>query len=112
MLDRFLAFCGRAYGHWCAIKARWIYAVVLLLLSVIFASSLALQADIPRKLQLHKPMLPIRSTRSLTKRDMLHNDACPQIEVNSQTHDVYADGELLTCEPATVVPLAQRYFLR
>jgi urease subunit alpha len=81
-------------------------------LSAIFASSLAFDADIPRKLQLQKPMLQIRSTRSLTKRDMLYNDACPKVEVNPQTHDVYADGELLTCGPATVVPLAQRYFLR
>ena len=81
-------------------------------LSAIFASSLAFDFDIPRKLGLQKPMLQIRSTRSLTKRDMLHNDACPKIEVNPHTHDVYADGELLTCEPAVVVPLAQRYFLR
>ncbi|MGE0822213.1 MAG: urease subunit alpha [Candidatus Binatia bacterium] len=81
-------------------------------LSVFFASRLALDADIPRKLGLTKPMLAIRNTRALTKRDMLHNDACPQITVNPHTHEVYADGELLTCEPATVVPLAQRYFLR
>jgi urease subunit alpha len=83
-----------------------------LALSAIFASSLAIQADVARKLQLRKPMLPIRSTRALTKRDMLHNDACPEITVNAQTHEVYADGELLVCEPATEVPLAQRYFLR
>ena len=81
-------------------------------LSAIFVSSLAIQADVARKLQLRKPMLPIRSTRALTKRDMLHNDACPEITVNAQTHEVYADGELLMCEPATEVPLAQRYFLR
>jgi len=57
-------------------------------------------------------MLPIRSTRALTKRDMLHNDACPEITVNAHTHEVYANGELLMCEPATEVSLGQRYFLR
>jgi len=81
-------------------------------LSAVFASSLALAADVPRKLGLVKPMLPIRSTRSLGKHDMLHNDACPAIAVDPQTHEVYADGELLTCEPAAVVPLARRYLLR
>ena len=50
--------------------------------------------------------------RKLTKRDMLHNDACPQIRVNPETFDVFVDGELATCEPATVLPLAQRYMLR
>lgn len=81
-------------------------------LSAIFASSLALEADIPRKLELHKPMLPIRNTRAVGKGNMLHNDACPDITVNPHTHEVYADGELLTCEPADEVPLARRYFLR
>ena len=54
----------------------------------------------------------VGSTRALSKRDMLHNDACPQITVNAQTHEVHADGELLMCEPATEVALGQRYFLR
>ena len=81
-------------------------------LSAIFASALALEADIPRKLELHKPMLPIRNTRTVGKGDMLHNAACPDISVNPHTHEVYADGELLTCEPAEEVPLARKYFLR
>jgi urease subunit alpha len=57
-------------------------------------------------------MLAIRSTRSLGKHDMLHNDACPEITVDPSTHEVYADGELLTCEPARSVPLSRRYLLR
>jgi len=81
-------------------------------LGVFFASALALQADVPRKLGLRRRMLPITSTRSLAKRDMLHNAACPEIRVDPSTHEVYADGELLACEPAASVPLSRRYLLR
>ncbi len=49
--------------------------------------------------------------RSITKKDMVHNGYLPNIEVDPQTYQVRADGELLTCEPATVLPMAQRYFL-
>ena len=49
--------------------------------------------------------------REIGKRDMIHNDATPQIEVDPETYEVRADGELLTCEPASVLPMAQRYFL-
>ena len=52
-----------------------------------------------------------RNTRSIGKKDMVHNDYQPKIEVDPETYEVRADGELLTCEPATVLPLAQRYFL-
>jgi urease subunit alpha len=53
----------------------------------------------------------VRGTRSVKKSDLIHNHALPQIEVDSQTYEVRADGQLLTCEPAGVLPLAQRYFL-
>jgi len=53
----------------------------------------------------------VAGTRQLTKQDMKLNDALPQIEVDPETYQVKADGELLTCEPATVLPMAQRYFL-
>ena len=56
--------------------------------------------------------MPIESVRKLSKRDMLHNDRMPVIEVDAQTFEVRADGELLTCEPATVVPFYQKYLLR
>jgi urease subunit alpha len=81
-------------------------------LSATFVSKLALEADVHRKLGLEKPFLPIRSVRKLGKKDMLHNDALPHIEVDPQTFKVYADGKLLHVEPATSVPLNRRYMLR
>ncbi|MCF5281870.1 urease subunit alpha, partial [Pseudomonas syringae] len=64
------------------------------------------------RLGLKKQLLPAFGTRTLRKSDMLHNDACPDIRVDPQTFDVYADGERLHCEPVSEVPLAQRYMLR
>jgi urease subunit alpha len=79
--------------------------------SVTFLSQAALEKDIPTQIGLHKPAVAVSGTRQLTKRDMKLNDALPQMEVDSETYEVRADGELLTCEPATVLPMAQRYFL-
>jgi urease subunit alpha len=79
--------------------------------SVIFVSQAGLQADIGRKFGLSRPLVAVKNTRQVTKRDMIHNGATPRIEVDSETYEVRADGELLTCEPATVLPMAQRYFL-
>ena len=81
-------------------------------LSVNFVNRLAVEADTAEKLGLKKALLPAFGTRTLRKSDMLHNDACPDIRVDPQTFDVYADGERLTCEPVSEVPLAQRYMLR
>ena len=63
------------------------------------------------KLSLRNRLVALKNTLSIRKRDLFHNDAQPKVEVDSQTYQVRADGELLTCEPATVLPLAQRYFL-
>lgn len=79
--------------------------------SVTFASAAACEADLGRKLGLAKQLVPVRGTRVVKKRDMVHNGATPVMEVDSQTYQVRADGELLVCEPAKVLPLAQRYFL-
>ncbi|MEO8560353.1 MAG: urease subunit alpha [Rhodospirillales bacterium] len=79
--------------------------------SVIFVSQAGLQADIGRKFGLSRPLVAVKNTRQVTKRDMILNCATPKIEVDSETYEVRADGELLTCEPATVLPMAQRYFL-
>ena len=79
--------------------------------SLTFVSQAALQAGVPEKLRLAKRVSGVRGTREVRKRDMILNDYQPQIEVDAQTYEVRADGELLTCEPATVLPLAQRYFL-
>jgi urease subunit alpha len=81
-------------------------------LSMNFVTQAALDANFGRKLGLTKTCMPARGTRALTKRDMLHNAACPNITVNPQTFDVMIDGAVITCEPARVVPLAQRYMLR
>jgi len=53
----------------------------------------------------------VHGTRKLTKKDLKHNDATPHIDVDPETYEVRADGQILTCEPATVLPMAQRYFL-
>jgi len=60
---------------------------------------------------LRRPLVAVRGCRTPTKKDLILNDATPKIEVNPETYEVRADGELLTCEPADVLPLAQRYFL-
>jgi urease subunit alpha len=79
--------------------------------SLTFVSKAALKRDIPEKLKLQKKAVAVSGIRKLTKRDMKLNDAMPNMEVNPETYEVRADGELLTCEPATVLPMAQRYFL-
>ena len=81
-------------------------------LAVNFVNPLAIEADIAGSLGLVKRCLPAKGTRKLNKQSMLHNDACPNITVNPQTFDVMIDGKIITCEPAKVVPLAQRYMLR
>src|SRR5258708_40181851 len=80
--------------------------------SASFDSRPALDNDLQRKLDVQKPMLPIRSVRRLGKKDMLHNDALPVITVDAQTFDVCANGKLLRVEPATRVPLCRKYLLR
>jgi urease subunit alpha len=79
--------------------------------SLTFVSQAALEREIPTQLALQKQIVAVSGTRQLSKRDMKLNDALPHIEVDSQTYEVRADGELLTCEPATILPMAQRYFL-
>jgi urease subunit alpha len=79
--------------------------------SLTFLSKAALKRDIPEKLKLQKKAVAVSGIRKLTKRDMKLNDALPHMEVDPETYEVRADGEHLTCEPATVLPMAQRYFL-
>jgi urease subunit alpha len=79
--------------------------------SVTFVSRAGLEAGIGERLGLRKRLEAVRGTRAVRKRDMVLNDALPVMEVDPQTYEVRADGQLLTCEPATVLPLAQRYFL-
>ncbi|MHC5745635.1 MAG: urease subunit alpha [Nostoc sp.] len=79
--------------------------------SLTFVSQAALEKEIPSQLGLQKSAVAVSGTRQLSKRDMKLNDALPHIEVDPETYQVRADGELLICEPATVLPMAQRYFL-
>ncbi len=78
---------------------------------VSFVSQAAYDDGIAQKLKLNKKIIGVKNTRQISKKDLIHNDYQPKIEVDSQTYEVRADGELLTCEPAKVLPLAQRYFL-
>ncbi|WP_054008255.1 urease subunit alpha [Cypionkella psychrotolerans] len=76
-----------------------------------FVSQAALADDVGGKLGLGKTILAVKNTRTIGKADMILNHARPEITVNPETYEVRADGELLTCEPASELPLAQRYFL-
>jgi urease subunit alpha len=80
--------------------------------SVTFVSRAALQLGIREKLGVDRTLLPVHNTRAgISKESMIHNSAMPKIEVDPETYEVRADGELLTCAPADVLPMAQRYFL-
>jgi len=79
--------------------------------AVHFVSAAALAAGVGRRWGLTRPLEAVRNTRSISKRSMILNDATPVIEVDPETYEVRADGVLLTCEPAVVLPMAQRYFL-
>ena len=79
--------------------------------SVTFVSRAAVEAGLGAQLGLHKQTVAVANTRGLSKNDMRHNNALPHIEVDPETYEVRADGELLRCEPARELPLAQRYFL-
>ncbi|ACO77220.1 urease subunit alpha [Azotobacter vinelandii CA] len=79
--------------------------------SITFVSQAALAAGVPERLGLHKRIGVVKGCRNVRKKDLIHNGATPTIEVDPQTYQVKADGQLLWCEPAEVLPLAQRYFL-
>jgi urease subunit alpha len=80
--------------------------------SIVFTSKLAIDSGLPERLGLWKQMVAVENVRGgLSKASMVHNSATPVIEVDPETYEVHADGELLTCEPADVLPMAQRYFL-
>ena len=76
-----------------------------------FMSQAAVDAGIPQQLGLKSLIGVVKGCRSVKKKDLIHNNYLPTIEVDSQTYQVRADGVLLTCEPAEILPLAQRYFL-
>ena len=79
--------------------------------SVTFVSKAALKNPAVRKLDLHKPLVAVKNVRNIGKADMKLNDYAPKIDVDAETYRVVADGQLLECEPAKELPMAQRYFL-
>ena len=79
--------------------------------TVTFISQRAKDERLSERIGLVKETLPVQNTRTISKSDMLMNTYQPEIQVNPETYEVQADGELLTCEPATDLPMAQRYFL-
>jgi urease subunit alpha len=88
------------------------YGRALVKSSLLFVSGAAIDADLGKSLGLTRPLVAVSNTRSgISKKSMIHNDATPNIEVNPETYEVRADGELLICEPAETLPMAQRYFL-
>ncbi|WP_432285551.1 urease subunit alpha [Aminobacter sp. BA135] len=88
------------------------YGKALTQSSITFVSKAGLEGGLRERIGVAKEMVAVENTRSgIGKRSMILNDAMPEIEVDPETYEVRADGELLTCEPATVLPMAQRYFL-
>ena len=79
--------------------------------SLVFVSKAAAKSNLRNKLGVEKQFVAVENTRKINKKSMIHNDATPNIEVDPETYEVRADGELLTCAPADVLPMAQRYFL-
>ncbi|MFN3502971.1 MAG: amidohydrolase family protein, partial [Allorhizobium sp.] len=80
--------------------------------SVTFVSQAAIDSGLGNRLGVAKQLVAVKNTRGgISKKSMIHNDSTPHVEVDPETYEVRADGELLTCEPATKLPMAQRYFL-
>jgi urease subunit alpha len=87
------------------------YGKALTASSLVFVSKAAARSNLRNKLGVDKQFVAVEKTRTVNKKSMIHNDATPNIEVDPETYEVRADGELLTCAPADVLPMAQRYFL-
>lgn len=87
------------------------YGKALYRTSITFVSKTAFELGISQQLNLQKMIQPVEHIRNLSKNDMVYNRAMPKIDVDPQTYEVRVDGTLITCEPAEVVPMAQRYFL-
>lgn len=79
--------------------------------SVTFVSQISLDQGLEKEIGVSKRLVAVKNTRSVGKKDLLFNDACPDLEIDAETYTVKADGEILTCEPLAELPLAQRYFL-
>lgn len=78
---------------------------------ITFVSKSSLEKNVVQQYNLQKLILPVKDCRNISKKDLVHNDATPHIDVNPENYEVKVDGEVITCEPVNIVPLAQRYFL-
>jgi urease subunit alpha len=87
------------------------YGRALTATAVTFLPTVAIERGLPARLGIERQVLPARGIRAIDKSRMVHNSATPKVEVDPETYEVRADGIHLTCEPATVLPMAQRYFL-
>src|SRR5205814_4831907 len=92
-------------------KVTGVRTCALPILSILYTARMPIAGGLPDRLGLGRMILPARGIRAVNKSHMVHNAATPHIEVDPETYEVRADGVHLTCEPATVLPLAQRYFL-
>jgi urease subunit alpha len=87
------------------------YGRVVQATSLTFVSSIAMKNEVGDQIGLKKRLSAVHGCRSVKKADMVHNAWLPKMEIDAQTYRVRADGQLLTCDPATVLPMAQKYFL-
>lgn len=87
------------------------YGKALFKTCITFVSKLSLEKRVVQQYNLQKIILPVKNCRNISKKSLIHNDSMPQIDVNTENYEVKVDGEIITCEPVSVVPLAQRYFL-
>ena len=87
------------------------YGKALFNTCISFVSKISLEKNIVQQYGLQKMVLPVKNCRSIGKKDLIHNDATPQIDVNPENYEVKVEGKVITCEPMAVLPLAQRYFL-
>jgi urease subunit alpha len=76
-----------------------------------FVSNVSIKKNVVQQYGLEKMILPVKNCRNIGKKDLIHNNAMPDIEVNPENYEVKVEGEVITCEPVSEVPLAQRYFL-
>jgi urease subunit alpha len=87
------------------------YGKALFNTCISFVSQLSLDKNVVQGYHLNKIILPVKNCRAISKKDLIHNDATPEIEVNPENYEVLVDGQHITCEPLSELPLTQRYFL-
>jgi len=109
--DLDLALEGALWGAFGTTGQRCTATSRLILQRGIHDRFLGMLLEKAKALKLGKAVVAVKDTRGLSKKDMVHNDFRPKIRVDAETYEVRADGELLTCEPAKSLPMAQRYFL-